>query len=101
MNTNNFAAHLAQDRRLVILRLLAEMPTYRANSSVLTVALENFGHAATRDQVKTELRWLEEQGLMRVDDVGPVLVATLAERGLDVARGRAVVPGVARPNATF
>lgn len=95
----DFSAHLTEDRRLVTLRLLAELPAYRSNSSVLTVALERYGHAATRDQVKTDLRWLEEQGLLKCEEVGPVLVATLAERGMDVSKGRAVVPGVARPGA--
>lgn len=99
MTTENFAEYLRHDIRLVILRVLAELPAYRANSSVLTMALERFGHAATRDQIKTELRWLEEQGLLSIDDIGAVLVATLSERGSDVARGRAKVPGVARPGA--
>lgn len=100
MSSLNFSAHLTADRRLVLLRLLAELPMYRANSSVLNVALERFGHATTRDQVKTDLRWLEEQGLLNVEEAGPVLVATLAERGMDVAKGRALVPGVARPGAS-
>lgn len=99
MTKKDFAEHLRHDRRLVLLRLLAEMPAYRANSSVLYVALERFGHATTRDLVKTELRWLEEQELLAVEEVGPVLVSTLTERGADVATGRAVVPGVARPGA--
>ena len=99
MSTKDFAQHLRHDRRLVLLRLLAEMPAYRANSSVLYVALEQFGHACTRDLVKTELLWLEEQELLATEEVGPVLVATLTERGMDVAKGRAVVPGVARPGA--
>jgi len=99
MNTENFSEYLRRDIRLVLLRVLVEMPEYRANSSVLTMALERYGHAVTRDQVKTELRWLEEQGLLKVEDVGPVLVATLSERGADVARGRAQVPGIARPGA--
>jgi hypothetical protein len=99
MTTENFAEYLRHDIRLVILRVLVELPAYRANSSVLTMALERFGHAATRDQVKTELRWLEEQGLLSVEDIGAVLVATLTERGSDVACGRAKVPGVARPGA--
>jgi hypothetical protein len=99
MTTENFAEYLRHDVRLVILRVLVELPAYRANSSVLTMALERFGHAATRDQVKSELRWLEEQGLLSIDDIGAVLVATLTERGGDVARGRSKVPGVARPGA--
>ena len=99
MQNNDFSAHLSFDRRLVILRLLAEMQAYRANSSVLTMALERFGHASTRDQVKTELAWLAEQHLVKLEDLGPVLVATATERGMDVAAGRAIVPGVARPGA--
>lgn len=95
----NFAEYLRRDIRLVMLRVLADMPAYRANSSVLTMALERFGHAVTRDQVKTELRWLEEQGFMTIEDLGAVLVATITERGADVARGRAQSPGVARPGA--
>lgn len=99
MNKTTFAEFLRHDVRLVILRLLAEMPAYRANSSVLTMALERFGHAITRDQVKTELFWLQEQGLVGCEDLDAVLVATLSERGADVASARTTVPGVARPGA--
>jgi hypothetical protein len=95
----HFATHLQEDRRLVLLRLLAELPAYRANSSVLAMALESYGHAATRDQVRTELHWLCEQGLVEISDLTAVLVATATERGLDVASGRAIVPGVKRPGA--
>ncbi|NHC05904.1 VpaChn25_0724 family phage protein [Azonexus fungiphilus] len=95
----SFQDYLRRDVRLVILRVLSEMPEYRANSSVITNVLDQFGHAVTRDQVKTELRWLEEQGLIQLAEVGSVLVATLLERGQDVARGRAKVDGVAKPGA--
>lgn len=95
----SFSDYLRKDVRLVSLRILAEMPGYRANSSVLSNLLDQFGHSVTRDQVKTELRWLQEQGLVSIEDAGSVLVATLQERGQDVASGRAVVDGVARPRA--
>lgn len=94
-----YADFLRQDVRLVILRLLVEMTAYRANSSVLTMALDEYGHTLSRDQVKTELHWLAEQGALTVADVGPVLVATLTERGQDIAAGRARVPGIKRPGA--
>lgn len=88
-------AHL----RLTLLRLLGEQPGYRANSSILTSAADaSAGFAVSRDQVRTELAWLAEQGLATLDEAIPGLsVATLTERGADVARGRAVVPGVQRP----
>lgn len=95
----SFKEYLRRDVRLVILRILSEIPGYRGNSSVIANLLDQFGHSVTRDQVKTELRWLEEQGLLTVDDAGSVLVATLAERGQDVANGRAAIDGVARPRA--
>ncbi|MDS9879385.1 ArsR family transcriptional regulator [Pseudomonas protegens] len=94
-----YAAFLREDYRLVILRLPVETTGYRANSSVLTMALDSFGHTLSRDQVKTELHWLAEQGAITVSDVGPVLVATLTERGQDIAAGRARVPGIKRPGA--
>lgn len=96
---NPYAEFLRQDMRLVILRLLVEMPTYRANSSVLNAALDSYGHSVSRDQVKTELHWLGEQGAVSLDDIGPVLVATLTERGQDIAAGRARCPGIKRPGA--
>lgn len=99
MTTKDFTQHLRQDQRLVLLRILSEMPSYRANSSVLVGLMEKLGHTMTRDQVKTELRWLAEQGLLTVEDAGAVIVATLEERGQDVADGRAKVDGIARPRA--
>lgn len=91
---------LQEDRRLVILRLLGEQISYKANSSVLTTALDHFGHAMSRDRVRTELAWLAEQGLVRLSQAtadGAVLLAELTERGHEVKDGLANVPGVARP----
>lgn len=96
---SQFSDFLRQDQRLVMLRLLAELPGYTSNSSVLVQLLEQFGHVMTRDQVKTELAWLSEQGLVTTDDAGSVLMAKLTERGADVAAGRARQPGVKRPGA--
>lgn len=99
MSTKDFAQHLRQDQRLVLLRILSELPSYRSNSSVLVGLMEKLGHIMSRDQVKTELRWLAEQGLLSLDEAGAVLVATLNERGQDVAEGRARVDGIQRPRA--
>lgn len=95
----NFASFLAEDRRLVILRVLADMPAYRTNSFLLTTLLGKFGHEPSADQVKGDLAWLQEQQLVTVEVVESVHIATLTTRGADVAAGRAVVPGVKRPGA--
>lgn len=97
--SSNYAQTLTEDRRLVILRVLSEMPAYKANSSVIYTLLSNWGHSPSRDQVKSDLRWLEEQQLVQVEEVGTVFLATLNERGQDVSAGRALAPGVKRPGA--
>lgn len=89
--------HLEADRRLMILRLLAEAPDYRANAWLLQSALAAVGHAVGVDRLRTELAWLEEQGLVALEQVGGVTLARLTARGGDVAAGRAIVPGVRRP----
>ncbi len=95
----NYSDFLRHDQRLVLLRILLEMPSYKANSSVLANMLSQLGHSVSRDLVKTELRWLSEQGMLVLQEVASVLVATLSERGQDVAEGRSQVDGIARPRA--
>lgn len=92
-----FAELLDADRRLVILRALEEDPGYDLNEYVLRSVLEALGHTVSRDRLGADLAWLEEQGLVVVDDVAGVKVARLTGRGSDAATGRAVVPGVKRP----
>lgn len=99
MTKKAFADYLREDQRLVILRVLSDLPSYRANSSVLYNLLGTFGHSPSRDQVKSHLRWLEEQDLVEIDDVSDLLIATLTGRGQDVAGGRVIVDGVKRPGA--
>jgi hypothetical protein len=94
-----FAEVLAQDRRLVILRLLAEDLDRKLNTSILQDALDMVGHGCSRDCVETECAWLHEQGLVEAEAVGPVTVVRLTGRGQDVAEGKATVPGVKRPRA--
>lgn len=94
----SYSTHFAKHLRLAILRLLAESPGYALNSSILVDALGALGLAASRDQVRSEIAWLAEQGLATSDELpGGLVVATLTERGGDVASGRASVPGVQRP----
>lgn len=93
----SFTNIFVEDQRLVILRTLAEDRGYSMNESVLQQVLDMFGHRVSRDQVKAHLRWLEEMGLVTVEDACGVLVATLTSRGADVACGAAQVDGVKRP----
>lgn len=88
---------LIQDQRLVILRSLMDAG-YDANESIISDCLDLYGHDISRDLVRNHLSWLEEQGLVTVQRLqNGYMVATITQRGLDVAQGRAFVDGVKRP----
>lgn len=93
----SFAKLIQEDMRLVVLRVLAEDADYSHNEYVLREALRVCGHSVSQDRLLVELAWLDEQGLVAIADTVGVTVAKLTARGLDVARGAAVVPGVKRP----
>lgn len=93
-----YADLMNEDERLVILRALEQDLGYSHNESILHSVLERFGHKCSRDKVKTHLTWLQEQGLLTLETVGNIYVATITQRGADVATGRAMVPGVRRPS---
>ena len=96
----SFKNHLIEDMRLVVLRTLSEMPSYRLNSSVLHSFITRYGHSFSRDQLRTELHWLAEQGLIVIEEnIENVLVVKLTERGADVASGFVITHGVKRPSA--
>ncbi|HRO86909.1 MAG TPA: ArsR family transcriptional regulator [Chiayiivirga sp.] len=97
--TKSFAERLTEDRRLVLLRILGDLPGYRSNSSVLRKLMDGFGHAVARDYIATQLQWLAEQALVALTDLDGVLVVELTPYGQDVASGLSHVPGVARPGA--
>lgn len=88
---------LQQDRRLVILRVLSESAGYTANESILDESLDRLGHKVSRDVVVAEMHWLDEQGLLELEEVFSTKVAKLTQRGIDVAEGQATHPGVKRP----
>lgn len=89
---------LDQDRRLVMLRSLVDIGG-EANESILQDCLDAYGHRVSRDQVRTHINWLAEQGLVTNEPVGSYFVASLTGRGQDVAEGRSTVPGVKKPRA--
>lgn len=86
-----------EDRRLCMLLALSQTAGHGANHYLLQVYLESVGHTVSHDQVKTDLSWLAEQGLLGLQNHNDTLIAKLTTRGLDTAAGRTSVPGVKRP----
>jgi Fe2+ or Zn2+ uptake regulation protein len=94
---SDFNTKITEAIRLAILQALAEDQGYSHNQNILQMILGSIGHQVSSDRVRTELRWLEEQGLVTIEDVSGVLVAKITQRGLDAAQGSARIDGVARP----
>ena len=93
---------VAADVRLHLLELLAGAAEYTGNEVSLQSQLSSaFGHSTSRDRMRTELTWLDEQGLITLQRPGGVYLATLTERGYDVSRGASQAPGIARPRPRF
>ncbi len=90
---------ITANTRLLILRSLHDMGGYEANESMIDDSLDFWGLKISRDTVRTQMRWLEEQGLITLRDIDGYLIARLTGRGEDVATGQAIVPGVKRPRA--
>lgn len=92
----SFGDYAVSDQRLVILQHLAGALDYTAHEHLVRAALAQLGHRVSADQVRAQLAWLDEQGLITL--LGEqVQVARLTLRGEDVASGAARCPGVARP----
>ena len=93
----SYANLVQQDMRLSILLVLEQDPGYSQNEHLLRRILGQVGHEMGFDRLRTELAWLEEQGLVTLVKHGDLQVVKLTNRGEDVALGHSTVPGVQRP----
>jgi hypothetical protein len=98
---NDYEKLLTEDRRLVLLRGLNSAVGYSSSNLLLQRYCQAVGHTVSVDRLTQDLAWLAEQGLCTVQQAEGIYVATLNQRGLDVATGRATVPGVQRPQPGF
>lgn len=100
MSAPNFFDFTMEHVRLAVLRMLAfEAVAHVSNESLVTERMQALGLPVTRDQLRTQLGWLEEQGLIRAErTTDGFIVVSLRERGGEVAAGRARVDGIAKPS---
>lgn len=82
------------DRRRAILATLSIAPGYTLSHRAIRAQVEGVGCAVSLDLIRSEIAWLEEVGLL---DMLEPDHARLTDRGLDIALGRALAPGVRRP----
>jgi hypothetical protein len=97
---SSYEENLARHRRLSILRTLTGSQG-KGNESILRDALVDLGLGAglTRQIVRDELRFLETCGAVQLTWYGNTLVvASITERGVDIAEGNTLVDGIKRPS---
>lgn len=92
-----FLQRLVTEARLKILQLLIEASPQPLNHRTLQTALASLSVRLSTDQVRVELAWLAEAGAVTLVTAGPLVVAELTERGRDIGKGHATMPGVDSP----
>ena len=93
----SYSNAVSADQRLVILSALEEDPGYSHNEHVLRGMLAATGHQVSHDGLRSQLAWLDEQGLITLTRAGQTQIARITSRGEDAALGHTRIPGVARP----
>lgn len=93
-----YSQRVAEERRLVILSILADMPERRLNLATLYNELDALAVPCTLADLRADAEWLASQRLVERAEVHPgVTVLTLSADGAEVARGKRLHPGVMRP----
>lgn len=92
----SFKNHVIEHIRRLILEQLEQENDYTQNNILIKQNLFMQGQTLSADKLSAELAWLEEQGLVTLDNFSGFTVAKLTQRGLDIATAAAKMPGVAR-----
>lgn len=91
------AAALREHRRHGILAILAEAGPGAHNEVVLASVLAEVGLPISGADLRDELRWLENRGLVRLEHPAGIWQAALLRKGHDVARGTERIEGIRPP----
>lgn len=95
---SDYQSTVRRHRRLAILRHLEQCADFTSNASILVDVLDGVGVVSSRDQVLSELNWLQEQDLITLTDHSGFVIAEATLSGVEIARGRASNPGIQRPS---
>lgn len=95
---STFRTLMDEDQRFFILLSLVQMG-YDGNASMLTTALDAYGHRVSATKMAEHLSWLNICGLVELSEIGSMTKAVLTQKGQDVAEGRETIAGVRRPKA--
>lgn len=90
-------AAVDRQARALVLRTLEQAPGYCMNSRILQHVLDGWALTFTNPELVALLEWLDREDLVALRCTDDVVVATLRQKGADVACGRDLHEGVERP----
>jgi len=94
----NFPDFKAEHRRWAILKLLSDEHDRRCNHVLLRKKLPRWDHNVTLGTLEGDLKWLEQRGLVTVEELMTgYLAATVTDLGIAVAGGHERMRGVDFP----
>jgi len=91
-----FAEQLRAERRRYILDILDRSQPPKLNHRSLAVILEQYGLRPADEELRRDLQWLHQSGLLNIEHLDNLVLAELTERGRDVSADRLRVDGVSR-----
>lgn len=87
---------MAEHRLLAILQCLLADADYCMNDVLLQSLLKSLGHGVSLAVLRADVAGLEQQRLVTIEPLPGCSVVKLRNAGVDVAKGLASVPGIAR-----
>jgi len=84
---------VTEERRSVILQIIAKANDYKMNEIEIQNELDKRGMKASFDRIRTDLAWLSEQEVITLQTESDWLVF-LTQYGVDVVLARTWVPGI-------
>lgn len=94
-----YSDHYDAEVRLIILKALDDEQSKSLNDSLLMVVLKAFAIRRSRDYLRIQLAWLEENsGSIVVTKAGTALIAQLTERGADHLSRDSLIVGIKPPS---
>lgn len=88
-----------EEVRLIILKGLYDEESGQMSDSMLMFVLEAFAVNRSREYLRTQLRWLEQQaGAVKLREISTAMIAELTQIGEDHLTRRASIEGVKPPS---
>ncbi|QPT09862.1 hypothetical protein [Sphingomonas paucimobilis] len=98
MNGVSYEDRVKADARLIILKELCQQSDGRLNEVSIQHVLDAFAISRTREWIRTQLTRMAELEVIRVTQIGTVMVAQLRQAGRHHVERRAFVDGIAHPS---